>query len=61
MTDRPDHSKPLRILSTGEIIPSGKWLGRYEDDGDYCIYCTNQSGICYGTQSEDCEMAEDIR
>lgn len=61
MTDRPDHSKSLRILSTGEIIPSGKWLGRYEDDGDYCIYYTNQSGICYGTQSEDCEMAEDIR
>jgi hypothetical protein len=56
VTEFPDHSKDLSILSTGEIVPSGLWLGRYEDDGDYCVYYTSHNGICYGTQSEDCEM-----
>ena len=56
MTEFPDHAKDLRILSTGEVIPAGLWTGRYEEDGDYCIYYTSKDGRCYGTQSEDCEM-----
>lgn len=56
MTEIPDHTKGLRILSTGEVIPAGLWLGRYEEDGDYCIYYVSKDGREYGTHSGDCEM-----
>lgn len=56
MTELPNHTKDLRILSTGEVIPAGLWLGRYEEDGDYCVYYVSKDGREYGTHSGDCEM-----
>lgn len=46
----------IRILSTGEIIPAGKWLGRYEPDDDYVVYYTSSNGLMFGTQSSDIEI-----
>jgi len=46
----------IRILSTGEIIPVGKWIGRYEPDDDYIVYYTSSNGLMFGTQSSDIEI-----
>lgn len=46
----------IRILSTGEIIPPGKWVGRYEPDDDYIVYYTSANGRMWGTQSADIEI-----
>lgn len=44
-----DESRPI-IVPSGEIIPSGKWLVRHEEDGDGNIYYTDANGREWGTQ-----------
>lgn len=52
----PDENKPIRIRSTNEIIRPGKWIYRWEDDGDCIVYYTNNKKHPMGTQSWDVEI-----